>query len=399
VRRSAEAKLAREERGSLYLERRTMTAFRHACTAVAFVFASVACTSDTPIEPPPTNDQLNNPPVISALTVEPELVEPSGTATIVATASDPDGDALTYSWSVEAGTITGTGSTVDWTAPTASAFYSLSVVVNDGKGGTASASTDVAVRGFTLLVADRDGLTAFDEMGSSFLLSGPLPGFLMHLETSGTRIFAGNPIRELDHYGAVIREIATPPEVGDFSWLNFVVLPDNGFALLNNVDDLISFVDATGAFVAQVAMPVDENDSWQNVHGTFVEDQLLVSETGTSKVLSVDATTHEVQIFRDLSGSHVNLSDIEYGGGRYYLALHQEVLLLPEEGGYTPFVDLSPDFNITGLEVVGDHLYTVLNFAGKIYKTNVNTRATEVFAEGLVKPFDLEFYPVSLRQP
>ena len=64
-----------------------------------------------------------------------------------ADASDPDNDPLTYAWRAADGRITGSGPTVTWTAPTAvEGSYPVTVTVDDGRGGTASDTTNIRVR-------------------------------------------------------------------------------------------------------------------------------------------------------------------------------------------------------------------------------------------------------------
>lgn len=87
----------------------------------------------------------NNPTISSGPTVAPSNIVTSGTATVSVTASDADGDTLSYSWAASSGTISGTGSSVTYAAPSTAGTYTISVTVSDGKGGTASGSVNVAV--------------------------------------------------------------------------------------------------------------------------------------------------------------------------------------------------------------------------------------------------------------
>jgi hypothetical protein len=58
---------------------------------------------------------------------------------IVAAASDPDGDPLTYTWHSTVGQISGSGAAVDLdTTGVPPARYEVTGEVNDGRGGTAS---------------------------------------------------------------------------------------------------------------------------------------------------------------------------------------------------------------------------------------------------------------------
>ncbi len=89
----------------------------------------------------------NHPPVISNLTTDCPRVRPTRTAVIVCTASDPDGDGLTYTWTAYDGIISGGGSTVIWTAPNEYGTYTITVTVTDGAGGEVSESISIIVCG------------------------------------------------------------------------------------------------------------------------------------------------------------------------------------------------------------------------------------------------------------
>lgn len=88
----------------------------------------------------------NNPPVIDSLEATKYLITPSGSAEIRCTASDPDGDSLTYSWSANAGTISGQGATVTWIGPDKPGIYTILVDITDGKKGKTSGQIDIQVR-------------------------------------------------------------------------------------------------------------------------------------------------------------------------------------------------------------------------------------------------------------
>ena len=93
--------------------------------------------------PPPA--AANRPPTVTA-SCDPCTVEVGRTATVTATAQDPDGDALTYQWTVPAGSLTSpTNRQTPWTAPQTVGPVTFTVTVNDGKGGTANATTTINV--------------------------------------------------------------------------------------------------------------------------------------------------------------------------------------------------------------------------------------------------------------
>ena len=87
----------------------------------------------------------NHAPAISSVAPSPMTVAPNASSTIICTASDADGDTLSYAWSAGGGTISGAGNAATWTAPAEEGVYSISVTVSDGKGGTITGGASVTV--------------------------------------------------------------------------------------------------------------------------------------------------------------------------------------------------------------------------------------------------------------
>ena len=88
--------------------------------------------------PPPPAAPANRPPTVRA-SCNPCTVEVGKTSTVSAVGQDPDGDALTYSWSAPAGSLTSRNAQqTPWTAPMVEGPVPVTVTVSDGKGGTAS---------------------------------------------------------------------------------------------------------------------------------------------------------------------------------------------------------------------------------------------------------------------
>ena len=98
-----------------------------AIMAAAVLFLAPSCT--TPI---------NHRPIITSLEAEAEWTAPLDTLQVTCTASDPDGDELSYEWTATGGDISGTGSEVIWTAPEEVGMYDITVVVDDGQGKNAT---------------------------------------------------------------------------------------------------------------------------------------------------------------------------------------------------------------------------------------------------------------------
>jgi outer membrane protein OmpA-like peptidoglycan-associated protein len=99
------------------------------------------------VEPPPPPPPVNRPPTVSLDCVRDSLLA-GETTPCKAIGADPDGDALTYSWSTNAGKVVGTGTdtTFDSATATCGTTATVQVAVSDGRGGQAMATDTVLVR-------------------------------------------------------------------------------------------------------------------------------------------------------------------------------------------------------------------------------------------------------------
>jgi len=80
----------------------------------------------------------NDSPVINSVTLNPTIIQVEETATITVDASDPEGDSLIYAYSVSNGSISGTGSSVTYTAPSSTGTYTIEVTVSDGSNNVST---------------------------------------------------------------------------------------------------------------------------------------------------------------------------------------------------------------------------------------------------------------------
>ena len=93
---------------------------------------------------------INTNPTINKINAHPRKIHPGSNSEIDCIASDSDGDTLNYNWSAAFGTLSGTGSSVTWTAPINAGNYYIICSVNDGRGGSALDSIGVSVRDTTI---------------------------------------------------------------------------------------------------------------------------------------------------------------------------------------------------------------------------------------------------------
>jgi outer membrane protein OmpA-like peptidoglycan-associated protein len=99
------------------------------------------CSTDIRIEPPP-----NRPPTMTCSADRTSVLigEP---VQIVATASDPDNDPLTYSWESSGGRVRGTEASTRFdTTGLKAGHYSVAGHVNDGRGGTADCQLGIELQ-------------------------------------------------------------------------------------------------------------------------------------------------------------------------------------------------------------------------------------------------------------
>lgn len=94
------------------------------------------------VTPPPANQA----PTVTCAADRAEIL-PGETVRVVATATDPEGDPLTYDWNTSTGHVTGTGNTVtlDFTGASAPSSATVSVKVSDNHGNTTTCSSTVAL--------------------------------------------------------------------------------------------------------------------------------------------------------------------------------------------------------------------------------------------------------------
>ncbi len=95
------------------------------------------------VPPPPPN----MPPVCSGVTAANADVYINDSVALMANASDPDGDVLTYTWTSTGGRIVGSGANVTFDATgAAEGSYTVTAQVSDGFGHTVDCSTTVNVK-------------------------------------------------------------------------------------------------------------------------------------------------------------------------------------------------------------------------------------------------------------
>src|ERR1041385_6686635 len=99
-------------------------------------------TADITVDPKP-----NQPPKITSCAANPATIQVGATSTVTTTASDPDNDQLTYSYTTSGGKVNGSGASVQFDSKGAApGTYTVTCSVSDGRGGQDQANTQVTVQ-------------------------------------------------------------------------------------------------------------------------------------------------------------------------------------------------------------------------------------------------------------
>jgi len=91
-------------------------------------------------------ESINHNPQIELLQANPRKINLGATAQILCSATDIDGDSLTFFWDSSSGAITGSDSIVTYIAPTTEGNYTVLCEVSDGRGGFATDSLRLMIR-------------------------------------------------------------------------------------------------------------------------------------------------------------------------------------------------------------------------------------------------------------
>jgi hypothetical protein len=100
------------------------------------------------VHPNPTesNTSGNSAPEINSITMDPVFITVGTTTKITIDASDPEGDPLTYSWTVALGDIIGSGAEVRYTAAFCCVgINTIHLEVKDSRGAGVNKSIEIVV--------------------------------------------------------------------------------------------------------------------------------------------------------------------------------------------------------------------------------------------------------------
>jgi hypothetical protein len=109
------------------------------CTGTDEHQLTATSTTSFTVEPKP-----NHPPTMTCAADKTSVVS-GDPVTITATASDPDGDPLTYNWTTSGGKLSGSGASVQLDSSSAQGAVTVGGHVEDGRGGAANCQVSVEV--------------------------------------------------------------------------------------------------------------------------------------------------------------------------------------------------------------------------------------------------------------
>ncbi|MGB8706553.1 MAG: hypothetical protein WCD72_01190 [Dehalococcoidia bacterium] len=126
--------------------RRSRSAFGIVLVMLAVVaMLGAACGRQATPPPTPPTPTGNQPPVISSLVAQNQQLYPSGNTEIQCIAQDADGDQLNFTWAATGGDFSGAGPIIIWKAPPNYGTYTITVTVDDRKGGSVQTSLPITV--------------------------------------------------------------------------------------------------------------------------------------------------------------------------------------------------------------------------------------------------------------
>ena len=171
--------------------------------------------------------KINYPPSINSITGRDATNHPATYTTPNATlqftciATDPNNDVLTYTWSADGGTFSGTDKTVTWTAPSTEGIYKITCKVTDPGNLSAQSTTSILVKNFGNttgnLIAYYPFSGTYDDVSGN-QLNGQGTGTLFINDRNGV------PGKACYFNGGSQNVMVSPSTIGaghDFSVLNF----------------------------------------------------------------------------------------------------------------------------------------------------------------------------------
>jgi hypothetical protein len=189
-------------------------------------------------------EYINNNPIINNITAYPRKIHIGTESQITCDAYDPNGDEITYAWSVEQGSFSGSGSQVIWISPVEEGNYYLKCVIQDVYGSTDKDSILVSVRDTT--IHQNGELVAYYQFNGN---ANDESGFENHGTTSGVFL--------------VPDRFNTPNSAYQFDGINDYIKVPNSTSLNFENSITINFWLKIGEFFESESYPLSHGN-WEN---------------------------------------------------------------------------------------------------------------------------------------
>ncbi len=167
--------------------------------------------------------QGNSLPVINSISIYPQPVFTA--ANLVCAAYDPDGDALTYAWTVGGVPVT-TGSNAQWYSPGIPGYYTVGISVNDGSGSIVNGSSSIAISSASPWPKFHDGIQS---TGLSPINTSAITGTVKWKSHTNNSVYSS-------------------PAIGSDGTV-YIGSQDNNVYALNPTDGSVKWKCPTGGFV------------------------------------------------------------------------------------------------------------------------------------------------------
>ncbi len=348
------------------------------------------------------------PPVVDELTVDRAQMYPTESAELFCSGSDPDGEAITYSWSASLGTVTpgaGGEATYDGGDP---GIVTITCTVTDPNGASGSANVSVSVSdAFPERQLTKELITpqrvALDDSGKVYVVDPAAGGIAVVDLTSGEAIdflalpgvtsvavdWAGDLVvgsrggaRLLNSAGTELLELETGRGfVSDVA----VDAIRQRYAVLHRDSGRVAVYDAAGGFYAGFGQSGDGAAQLERPMGLAFtpEGRIAVADSGHGLVKVFTIAGELLSSFGGLgggAGSYVQLGDVEVDGdGILYTTDGYQDWVQTWNPGGTPREtlgtygeDLGQLKTPAGIAVSGDHR--------KLLVASLNGSRVEVFA-------------------
>lgn len=324
-----------------------------------------------------SNTPPNLPPVIARLTADKTQLKAESQANLLCSASDPDGDPITFSWAATAGTVTaGAPGSAVFQAPSSPGPVIITCTVSDGRGGSSSATVSVtaidvtpdrsltgslvapqklaALASNTLYVVDQSwaggGLVMLDARSGEPQGFISLPGVTSVAVDWQDRLLVGDPTgaRVLGAIGLPLMNLNPREQVGGVS---DVAVDSSGhrYVVLYGQTGRVIVFDGSGAVVSAFGSNGDGSGQFRGAQAVAV--------TPTGGVVVADSGHGLLQVF-DATGSFLlAMGGLGGGAGKFVqlagLAVDSTGVLLATDSFQSQITVFNPDGTLR--EILGGY--------------------------------------------